>query len=211
MIRAEARAEENGFTLVEVLVALLIFAMIAVAGVGILTFSIRAQAASGAKLDDEAALARIVSALSADCAQALDRPSRDERGTTLPAFVGQAGSAVVPMLLLVRAGWSNLDGSARPSAQKVAWQLDGHVLERVAWPQIDGAAPFAAAAMLDRVASVTLRYRYRGAWSDRWDGATGAPLPQALEVRIVRDDGTAFHQTMLVGTGYAPIGAPRAG
>ena len=193
-----------GFTLIEVMVALLIFAMLALAGIGILSFSIRAQSATGAKLDDDAALNRTLSALSADLAQAVDRRTRDEQGTTLPAFAGEAGSAAAPMVRLVRGGWSNLDGAARPSEQKVAWTLDGHALERVVWPQLDGAAPLVAAAMLDRVKAVTIRYRFRGAWSDRWDGANGVALPQAMEWRIVRDDGTEYRQLLPVGTGYVP-------
>ena len=62
----------NGFTLVEVMVALMIFGMIAAAGVAILSFSVRAQATSAARLDDTAALHRTVAALSADLAQALE-------------------------------------------------------------------------------------------------------------------------------------------
>ena len=197
-------AADAGFTLIEVMVALLIFAMLALAGTAILSFSIRAQAATGAKLDDNAAFNRTVSALAADCAQAIVRPTRDERGTVLPAFAGEAGSTVMPMLRMVRGGWSNVDGAARPSEQKLAWTLDGHRLERIVWPQLDGAAPLVAAPMLDHVMAVALRYRFRGAWSDRWDGSNGIPLPQAIEVRIVRDDGMQYRALMLVGTGYVP-------
>ena len=210
LFRGQDDDGQAGFTLIEVMVALLIFGMIALAGVAILSFSIRAQAATGAKLDDNAALNRTFSALSADCAQAVDRATRDERGTTLPAFAGEAGSTMAPMLRLVRGGWSNVDGAARPSEQKVAWTLDGHVLERVVWPQLDGTAPLVAAPMLAHVKAVALRYRFRGAWSDRWDGATGVALPQAIEWRIVRDDGTEYRQMLIVGAGYVP-GPPRAG
>ena len=71
----------NGFTLIEVMVALLIFSIIATAGVALLSFSVRAQAASGAKLDDLGALQRTLSIMSADLAQATARPVRDEAGT----------------------------------------------------------------------------------------------------------------------------------
>lgn len=196
---------ELGFTLVEVLVALLIFAMLAAAGVAILSFSIRAQAATGEKLDDVSALNRTMSVMSADLAQATLRATRDETGTVRPAFVGESGSDMTPMLMLVRGGWSNIDATPRASEQKVAYRLDGHVFQRVAWPMLDGAQPLAPATMLTRVRQVALRYRFRGAWSDRWDGSQGTPLPQAVEVRIVRDDGVTFRQMFLVGTGYVPL------
>ena len=70
------------------------------------------QAASGAKLDDLAALQRTLSIMSADLAQATARPVRDERGTVLPAFVGENGAGQ-PILRLVRGGWTNLDAQPR--------------------------------------------------------------------------------------------------
>ncbi len=193
------RRPANGFTLVEVMVALMIFGMIAAAGVAILSFSIRAQAASATRLDDGAALARTVAALSADLAQASLRATRDEAGTLRPAFVGEATD-----LTLVRGGWTNIDAGPRPSAQKVAWRLDGTNWVRVAYPQIDGAAPLSTAPMLAKVAAARLRYRFAGAWSDRWDGAAGVPLPQAAELTLRRADGTTYRSTFLVGTGYVP-------
>jgi general secretion pathway protein J len=41
----------NGFTLVELLVALTIFAMLAAAGVGLLSFSVQAQEVAGSASD----------------------------------------------------------------------------------------------------------------------------------------------------------------
>lgn len=195
---------ESGFTLVELMVALLIFSIIASAGIALLSFSVRAQAASGAKLDDLAALQRTLSILSADLAQASDRPVRDEAGTVLPAFVGEAGGSAAPVLRLVRGGWTNLDAQPRADAQKVAYRLTDGTLERLAYPRIDGAAPLPAQPLLTRVRSMALRYRWRGAWSDRWDGAGGVPLPQALELRVVCA-GVEYRQLFLVGTGYAPL------
>ena len=192
------RSAEHGFTLVEVMVALLIFGMIAAAGVAILSFSVRAQATQGAKLDDAAAIGRTVSILSADFGQAVNRPARDEGGTVRPAFVGDAGS-----VSLVRLGWSNVDAAPRAAAQKVAYRIGAGTLERVAYPLLDGAAPLPPATLMTRVRSVRLRYRFKGAWSDRWDGAAGVPLPDAAEVNVLRDDGTLWRATMLVGTGYA--------
>ena len=197
-------SDEEGFTLVEVMVALLIFAILAAAGVSLLSFSVRAQAVSGAKLDDLGALDRTLSILSADLAQAIARPARDEAGTPLPAFVGEPSGDAQPMLRLVRGGWTNLDDAPRAGLQKVAYRLDGGVLQRLAFPQLDGAAPLPAAPLLDHVRRIALRYRFRGAWSDRWDGAGGTPLPQALELRVQRDDDVVYRQLFLVGTGYVP-------
>lgn len=196
------RSRERGFTLVEVMISLLIFGLLAAAGVTLLSVSVRAQNATATKLDDASALARLSSALTADLAQAVPRATRGEGGEPLPAFTGESGAGAVPMLRLVRGGWSNLDGARRAGAQKVEYRLEAGALQRIAYPMLDGAAPLPAAAMLDRVGAVALRYRTRGAWSDRWTGSPEAPLPDAVELRIVRAGGTEYRQLYLVGTGY---------
>jgi general secretion pathway protein J len=181
------------------MVALMIFGMIAAAGVAILSFSIRAQGATAAKLDDGSALARTVSALSADLAQVTPRAARDETGTLRPAFVGEPGT-----LLLVRGGWTNIDAAPRATEQKVAWAVVDQALVRTGYPQLDGAPPLPPVSMLAGVRSLRLRYRYAGAWSDRWDGAGGIPLPQAMEMTVERANGVVWRTMFLVGTGYGP-------
>lgn len=198
MTRPSRKLPEQGFTLVEVMVSLMIFGMLAAAGVAILAFSVRAQGAAGARLDDAGALNRAASILSADLAQALTRPTRDEAGTLLPPFVGEATT-----LSVVRGGWSNIDAAPRPSAQKVAYRLGDATFERVAWPMLDGAAPLDPAVLVDKVRTIRLRYRYRGAWSERWDGAGGVPLPDAVELVLVRDTGVIWRQMFVAGAGYA--------
>lgn len=191
---------DAGFTLVEVMVALMIFGLIASAGVALLAFSVRAQAVTATRLDDIGALGSQGSLFSADLAQALDRPARDERGVLLPAFVGDAASVT-----FVRAGWSNLDAAPRSTLQKVGYRLNDAALERIAWPMVDGAAALPPSAVLTGVAGIRLRYRIAGAWSDRWDGSGGAALPQALELVVTRRDGLEFRQLFLVGNGLRPV------
>ncbi len=193
------RSAERGFTLVEVMISLFIFGLLAAAGVALLSFSVRAQTATAAKLDDVAAFSRLTSSLSADLAQALPRRTRGEGGETQPAFFGAAGSGTAPMLRLVRGGWSNLDDAPRPSVQKVAYIYANGGIARVAYPMVDGVAALPATPMLTHVRSATFRYRYDGAWSDHWDGASPATLPQALELRLKRDNGTEFRALFLVG------------
>jgi general secretion pathway protein J len=200
----------DGFTLIEMMIALLILALLAAAGVSLLSFGVRAQAVAGKKLDDVAALSRLDGILVADLAQAVPRRARDEGGSLRPAFEGSNGQT---LLRLVRSGWDNVDGAPRASVQKVAYVLseDG-AIQRVAYPMLDGAAPSPAATMLTNVATVSLRYRLAGAWADTWRGRPEMPLPDAVEMTITRTDGTVFRELFLVATGNAVgTGATDAG
>ena len=75
-----ASHNEQGFTLIEVMIALLIFGLLAAAGVALLSFAVRAQGVTGAKLDDVAAMTRLSSILTADLAQASTRQTRGGGG-----------------------------------------------------------------------------------------------------------------------------------
>lgn len=205
------RYAEHGFTLVELMVSLLIFSLLAAAGVGLLAFSVRAQQVGTEKLADIAKLNQLGSALSADLAQVRARPTRNEAGDPVPPFFGASDSGTTPMLRLVRAGWTNVDAAPRPSEQKVEYRLDKGSLLRVSYPMLDGAVPGPSAAILNDVASIKLRYRFAGGWTDRWNPAPDRPLPDAVEMTIARADGRTFREMFLVGTAYRVHGGGNAG
>lgn len=198
------RSAENGFTLIEVMISLLIFGLLAAAGVAVLSFSVRAQGVTQAKFDDIAALSRLNAILSADLAQAVPRATRNAQGAPQLAFEGGSGGSTDPMLALVRGGWTNLDEAPRSDAQKVEYRLRNGAIERVAYPLLDGSDPLPPAVMLGGVDQVALRYRINGAWSDRWLSTPESPLPEALEMQIGRRDGRRYRLVLIAGTGYVP-------
>jgi general secretion pathway protein J len=189
-------ARQDGFTIVELLVALLIFGMLAGAGVMLLRFSVDAQASAKTRLEALAASRRVESLLGADMAQAVPRATRNETGAVTPAFEGSPDR-----FSLVRGGWDNLDGAARPSLQRVEYRLAGGRLERVQWPMLDGAAPEAPAAIVERVATLRLRYRAADGWRDRWDAIRTDAVPRALELTVRQTDGPEYRYVFLVGAG----------
>ncbi|WP_353205522.1 type II secretion system minor pseudopilin GspJ [Sphingomonas sp.] len=195
-------SRESGFTLIEVMIALLIFGLLAAAGVALLSFAVRAQGATGAKLEQVSAMNRLSSILTADLAQASIRQTRGMGGEVLPVFTGESGANGSTLLSFVRDGWSNLDGTPRASAQKVDYGIVDGALVRIAYPMLDGSAPLPPTAMLDHVRQVALRYRINGAWSDRWISTPQFPVPAAIELRVQRDTGIETRQLFLVGTGY---------
>ena len=193
------RACWNGFTLVELMIALFIFGMLASAGVGLLSFSTRAQAVTATKLSEAAGEQRLSAILASDLAQAQPRVSRDQAGARSAAFEGGQG----PLLLrYVRAGWLGGDGRLRSALQGVEWRLDEGQLVRVSRPMVDGAAETKPAIMADVVEDVALRFRKDGAWVSNWTPAIADELPQAVELTIKERGQPSVTRLFLVGTGY---------
>jgi general secretion pathway protein J len=192
------RGESNGFTLVELMVSLMIFGMLSAAGVALLTFSVRAQEAAEFRLGHLSEWRRASTLMAADFGQAAPRVHRDQSGAPLSAFTGAATSVG-----FVRRGWENLDGTQRPSLQRVEYRVAGGKLERVSWPRVDGSAPRAAATMLNEVKSIAFRYRVpTGEWRDRWDPEDADDLPLAVEMVAETEGNGTTRQLFLTGRGW---------
>ena len=191
----------NGFTLVELMISLLIFGMLAAAGVALLGFSVRAQQASSERLDEVAALQRARAILTSDLAQAAPRITRDRDGARSNAFVGGTGADGEVALAFVRRGWSNSEGLPRAGLQKVEYRLIGDRLERRAYPMLDGAEIGPPALVMGHVRSLRLRYRIGADWLERWDSTRPGALPQVVEAVIEVPRFGAVRQLFLSGTG----------
>ncbi len=190
---------QNGFTLIEMMVALLIFAMLAAAGVSLLTFSVRAQAAATERLDAVANDQRMASLLASDLAQAVPRITRDVIGANQPAFGGTNGVGAAPVLRYVRGGWTNPEGNPRASIQRVEIALDRGRLERRTYAMVDGAMAGEPMVLADNVENVRLRYRDKGVWAASWQNPAPASMPKAVELIVKRQGQPALMMAFLVG------------
>ncbi len=196
------RSAEDGFTLVELLVALLIFALLSMAGVALLRSSVSAQGAVSDHLDRLADIQLAVAALDADLAQATVRISRTDAGTLAPAFFSRGAQSDMPILQFVRNGWSNPDGARRSSLQKVDyWWRDGRI-ERVGYRHVDGAEPSDPAVLIDDVGALTLRFRdSRGEWRDDWTPTQPGLMPRLVEMVVTREGRPPLTLRFVVGPG----------
>ncbi|MFY7835362.1 MAG: type II secretion system minor pseudopilin GspJ [Novosphingobium sp.] len=194
------KPKPNGFTLVEMLVALVLFAVIAVGALGLLRFSVDAELASRSKTDSIAAQRRFLSVWTADLAQAVPRPSRDTSGTPRPAFEANTDGMVIRF---TRSGWDNLDGAPRPGLQKVEYRITPTALVRAGYPYPDGAAADAPSEVLPLTAPPTVRFRTKdGNWRDRWEPQLTTELPVAIELLIPQKGVAPLRIVSLVGVNY---------
>jgi general secretion pathway protein J len=195
--RSEGR---NGFTLVEMLIALTIFGMLTAAGVALLTLTVRTQETSARILDELGEIRRLGALLTADLGQAVPRIRRDGDGRPRPALLGGSGETG-PLLALVRSASDEEEGVGN-ALRRVEYRLAGGRLERLAFAQVDGEAVAVAMPLLEDVRSVRLRYRDRdGEWRTSWDPTDPAQLPRAVEIITHTDRQGMVRQVFAVGSG----------
>jgi general secretion pathway protein J len=196
MIDRPSRQSSSGFTLVELMVALMIFGMLSAAGVALLSFGVRAQESSQEHLDDLSELRRLGATLTADLAQAAPRVPRDDSGAVRRAFEGSGAD-----FALVRRGWENHDGSNRPSLQRVEYRMGSAGLERRAWRNVDAGEALTPVVLAPGARAMRVRYRdFEGGWRDAWDPTRPDVLPVALELTLDTAGGRTIRQLFLVGT-----------
>ncbi|WP_313399986.1 type II secretion system minor pseudopilin GspJ [Stenotrophomonas sp.] len=172
-----------GFTLLEVLVAVAIFALVGVASHRLLVSTVRVDAQTRTQDAQLRQLQRAVTSLERDVEQALERPVLDATGGNEPAFWSDADGQG---LQWTRGGWNNPLGNTRAQLQRVRWYYQDGALRRQYWPVLDRAddSPPQSQLALPDVTAVQWRYLDRqGVWRTQWQGA-GQALPRALEVRI---------------------------
>ncbi len=180
----------RGFTLLELLIAMAIFAVLsalAYGGLNQLLASADHTRQANRQLRD---LQLAVSILTQDLAQLAARPIRDEYGAERAAL--EVGDDGITLLRFTRRGWRNPTGLRRSTLQRVAYRLEDGTLYRRYWHHLDR-APGEQPVELPLLTGVrALRVRLRdgsGRWQDAWPPldlppGTKAVLPRAIAVTL---------------------------
>ena len=162
-------APARGFTLLELLVALAVFAIMSIAAYSGLSNVLFTRAAVETE-NRRLAMAQLAfHRLGQDLEQVIPRSVRDESGEPEPALRGNTQDSEA--LLFTRAGWDNPLGQPRANLQRVAyrlregrlWRLHGDALDR------GGLAEPREIMLLDRVRELRLRFLDQDdAWRNDW-------------------------------------------
>ena len=180
---------QQGFTLLEVMIAMSIFAILGLASYQLLSSELRTQERLQSRGDLNDQWQRSMMRLTRDLQQLVARSHREDYGETRAALISDGDT-----LELTRQGWSNPLQRPRSELQRVSYQLisseDNSYLQRHFWPQLDRAP--GSHGVQQKLFAGTLDWQLRfydgeeRQWHERWPPYDDAvhSLPQAIEVTL---------------------------
>ncbi|MEM7401651.1 MAG: type II secretion system minor pseudopilin GspJ [Pseudomonadota bacterium] len=178
----------NGFTLIEMMVAVAVFAVLGTLAYGGLNQVLKGQnylQSSSNQLKDLQLTFRY---FEKDINQLVNRAIRNQYQDLQPAFVGDEDT----VLSFTHAGWRNPANLARSKLQRVSYELTENTLKRYTWGQLDGAIAeeYFTTDLLEGVESIKLRYLdTSNQWHSTWPPLNNvnnvqAGVPRAMELTI---------------------------
>lgn len=184
-----SEAKQRGFSLVELLVAMAVLAVLASVSFRGLSSILEAEAHVQSETRRWNDVAVAIAHMSRDLSLAVPRTVRDDAGHVRAAMtIGSPPDGTQSQLLVTRLG--DGDGaSSQSDLRRIEYRLRAGTLEYLVWPATDlapGAAP-SVNPVLENVAGLELRALSQdGTWSSEWPaGQQANALPRALEARII--------------------------
>jgi len=183
---SRAGSGSRGFTLLELLVAMAIFSIMAALAYGGLSSVLNSSDGVEREAERLRNLQQVLLLLERDFDQLTLRDIRDEYGDRQPAFRGGQD-----WIEFTRGGWSNPAGQPRSSLQRIAYTQRERRLVRAYWYVLDRAQDSAPleTELLNSLDLMQLRYLDEaGRWISYWPvenpSAQVAPLPRAIELQL---------------------------
>ena len=181
----------RGFTLIEVVIAMFIAAIMFAIGYGAINQALHDRDALNTSQERVTEIQRGMRVVAQDFAQAVARAARDTSGTgqLVPAMTANGSSDII--VTFTRAGWSNPAGIQRPAEQRVRYRfVDGSLL-REHWLAVDPALNTEPRqrVLLTKVKAVEIRFLdpVSRQWKTDWQsGSTGQVAPNAVSQILTR-------------------------
>ena len=172
----------KGYTLVEVIIALAIFAIIGTLSVGLLSRAFDTKTRLAAQINPLSDVQLAATRISQDAAQMVARGVRDKDMKKIPTFVADADG-----IEFTRGGFVRLDPTARESTlRRVALSCEHHQLIRKTWPELDGFSRDKPQKqmLLDNLENCGFSFTSsRHTWSNEWRGEERL-LPASFKLHL---------------------------
>ncbi|MFC7050301.1 type II secretion system minor pseudopilin GspJ [Emcibacter nanhaiensis] len=200
-------SNDRGFTLVEVMVSLTVFALLSVMGIAILSSAVSSQESveDGSERLREIQVSRAL--LKSDFMQLARRQVRDAYGGPLQnVFAGYQPEGRDAFLTFVRSGWINPGQmQRRAELQRVSYELkDGDLVRRTS-SHLDPAKEEdrSERVVLSGIKSLETSFYINGQWFDVYESRTGekVTLPQLVSVEVEFRDGRHLKQIFITSQG----------
>jgi len=194
---------QRGFTLLELVVAIAIFAIASWLSYGGLRQVLAGREVLLPRMAADAARVRGLTLLSGDIEQVRPRAVRDALGTASPALVSGGPSAA--LLELTRGDPARALLADLPSVYRVSYALREGRLEREIWPVLDRvqSSKPQRQVLFSKVASVSFRFlasapdaQWTGFWPPEANGPGLEQLPRGVEFELVFVDGNTLHRVL---------------
>lgn len=185
----------NGFTLMEMLIAVTITAVIGLGVWQVLGNVVTSRDRVNEVADQFDAIQRTMLLLERDISQVVNRPGRNIYGDFDPALTSREDDFA---LMLTRQGWRNPLGTRRSTLQRVGWEYTGDELRRRYWVSVDQGQEDNSRdlVLLSDVTDFAIRFLDgERNWRDNWPDDTSMadmnpgtrpdiPLPLGIEVTL---------------------------
>ncbi|WP_228704302.1 type II secretion system minor pseudopilin GspJ [Marinobacter daqiaonensis] len=188
---------QNGFTLMEVLIAVSITAVIGLGIWQVLSGVMTSRERVDQIAEEFSGLQKTFLLLERDLRQVVNRPVRNIYGDYEPAIASEGQEFE---LVVTRQGWRNPLGNQRSSLQRSAWEFTGDEIRRRYWVMVDQAQEDESLdqLLLGDVTDFVVRFMDENrTWQDTWPppnqampsgpGAPILPLPRAVEVMVTHN------------------------
>lgn len=187
------QSEARGFTLLELLIAIAVFAIMSVMAYGGLNSVILNSTQAKIELEKLQAVQHAMFTMTRDFTQIVKRNIRDEFGNTQAHLT--AGTNIDYLVEFTRNGRRNPAKLLRSNLLRVAYKYEDDKLIRLFWPQLDrvqNMEPYEDV-LLKNVKLAELRYLDdSGEWHAQWPPLSAAPVipgvtsdgPRAIEFKL---------------------------
>lgn len=197
---APSTKNQLGFTLLEVLVAIGIFSVVAIISYSTLDTYIDQRERLTSHYGRLERLQRLFILLERDIQFSVGRKVRNS-GELQPAMLSAQGDVLITMTV----AQADVQSAAGVSLKRVEWQLDGHELIRSQWNVLDHTGNIEPARLLvsDDIANIEISYLMysRNQGLDSSDSLSADQLPAGIELNVTLDSGGSYRRVFAIAQG----------